>query len=297
MKQTWLNKLNYRLYFLWQRVTQRKFRTLRKLRICDDVTTVNKIVTERCSMSRFGDGELKLLTGKDTDFQQANDEICCKLRTILHDDNEGLLVGLPYTWHELGKLKYRAYEFWSSYLARELDSTILPAVNLNKQYYDSIFTRFYIDYKSPEHARRLIPLIKKIWQDRHVCIVEGKYSRLGVGNDFFDNAASVSRILCPPTNAFSVYNQILAEVSKQPRETLVLLALGMTATCAAYDIHKLGYQAVDVGHVDIEYEWFRMGAKDKVPVKNKYVAEAGRLSGEIDLQDEKYKSQIIADLS
>jgi len=41
----------------------------------------------------------------------------------------------------------------------------------------------------------------------------------------------------------------------------------------AYDLSKLGYQAIDVGHIDIEYEWLMMGAKHKVNIKSKYVNE------------------------
>lgn len=48
----------------------------------------------------------------------------------------------------------------------------------------------------------------------------------------------------------------------------------MTATVLAYDLSLYGYQAVDIGHIDIEYEWLRMGAKTKVPVPGKFTNEA-----------------------
>ena len=72
-----------------------------------------------------------------------------------------------------------------------------------------------------------------------------------------------------------------------------MIALGPTATILAYDLAKAGYQALDIGHVDVEYEWFKMGATSKVPLKNKYVNESleGRDIGE--LQDQEYISQII----
>ena len=46
-----------------------------------------------------------------------------------------------------------------------------------------------------------------------------------------------------------------------PNEYLILLALGPTATVMAYNLAQKGYQAIDIGHIDIEYEWYRMGAK------------------------------------
>ena len=41
--------------------------------------------------------------------------------------------------------------------------------------------------------------------------------------------------------------------------TPVLIALGQTATVLAYDLSEAGLQAIDPGHVDVEYEWYRMG--------------------------------------
>ena len=58
---------------------------------------------------------------------------------------------------------------------------------------------------------------------------------------------------------------------KYGRNKLILVALGQTATVLSYDLAKLGYWAIDIGHVDIEYEWFLRGAKDKLPVAGKYV--------------------------
>ena len=56
------------------------------------------------------------------------------------------------------------------------------------------------------------------------------------------------------------------------------MALGPTATILAKDIcdlngDKIEYQALDLGHIDIEYEWFLMRAKKRKAVKGKYVNE------------------------
>ena len=41
-----------------------------------------------------------------------------------------------------------------------------------------------------------------------------------------------------------------------PKDKLFILALGPMATVLAYDLARLGYRALDLGHIDIEYEWF-----------------------------------------
>ncbi len=289
----YVHRMNYVVYFMWHYLFLRRFRKLRKLKIANNVETVRYIIENRVSVSRFGDGEIAVIMGCDTDFQIANQVISCKLREILTSDNHNCIICLPYAWKRLFSFKYQAFEYWSSYLNKNLDSLILPAVDFNKKYFDSTFTRFYIDYRTGKNAKRIVPLIKKIWENQDVCIIEGRYSRLGVGNDLFDNSLSVSRIICPETNAFDVYDGIINQAESLPKSTLVLIALGMTATCLAYDLSQLGYWAIDIGHVDVEYEWFKMKAKTKVPIPNKYVAEATKQLID-DKVDSLYQSQIIA---
>lgn len=57
----------------------------------------------------------------------------------------------------------------------------------------------------------------------------------------------------------------------------------------------IGIQALDVGHVDIEYCWFKMGVTEKVAVPGKYTNEVenGRIVSEIS-DGGQYISQVIA---
>ena len=73
-----------------------------------------------------------------------------------------------------------------------------------------------------------------------------------------------------------------------------MIALGPTATVLASDLSKAGVWALDVGHLDVEYEWYRSGAREKTVLKNKYVNEVAGGRIEADRQDPEYLSQIIA---
>ena len=73
------------------------------------------------------------------------------------------------------------------------------------------------------------------------------------------------------------------------------MALGPTATVLAYDLFKAGYQAIDIGHVDIEYEWFLRKATKKIKIESKYVTEVKEGRENIqEVKDEKYKNEIVA---
>ena len=137
--------------------------------------------------------------------------------------------------------------------------------------------------------------MKKIWDKKDVVIIEGEQSRLGIGNDLFDNMKSIQRIICPSENAFEIYDKIYNEALKIDKNKLVLLALGPTATVLAYDLFKAGYQAIDIGHVDIEYEWFLRKATKKIKIESKYVTEVKEGRENIqEVKDEKYKNEIVA---
>ena len=75
---------------------------------------------------------------------------------------------------------------------------------------------------------------------------------------------------------------------------LVLVALGPTATVIALDLCNKGIQTIDIGHADIEYEWFLCHAQQKISIKNKFVNEAGDDPKDFEqINDPIYNSQII----
>jgi len=126
-------------------------------------------------------------------------------------------------------------------------------------------------------------------------IVEGEFSRLGVGNNLFDNAASIERIICPAEHAFRIYSVILETIKKLGKDKLIIIALGPTATILAYDLAREDYWALDLGHIDIEYMWSLMSAQEKSPIKGRIVYEVKEQES-FDIDDKskkKYEQSII----
>ena len=136
---------------------------------------------------------------------------------------------------------------------------------------------------------------KKIWDKKDLLIVEGEYTKLGVGNDLFSNVNSIRRIICPSTNAWNYYSDILHVVKQNASPNmLIIAALGPTATILAYDLACSGYWAMDVGHIDIEYEWFLMGACEKVSIEGKYTNESNNTVVSMSSNnDSVYNSQVV----
>jgi len=254
--------------------------------------TIDYILANHCSISRFGDCEIKILKGREISYQYQDPTLVKKLKEILSTPIENHIVGLYDIFSDLSQYVVSDQNFWRLHLAY-FRKYWYQDLNRNRKYYNTAMSRCYMMYKDKSRVADYFDGMKKMWDGRDVVFVEGERSRLGVGNDLFDNAKSIKRILGPQTNAFKSYDAIKEAAMSFDETHLFILALGPTATVLAYELAKSGRQAIDIGHVDIEYEWFKMEATHKVPVKNKYVHEAsdGKIVG--DDVPQKYLDEIV----
>lgn len=254
--------------------------------------TIDTLANNRFSIARFGDGEIKLVAGENISFQKATPFVTQKLREVLSSDVEGLLVGVADIFGDRSRYGKSSTKYWKKHLHR-YRSVWYRYLKKNKKYYNASMTRQYISLKDRSQGTAIYNRMKRIWDGKDIVFIEGKESRMGVGNDLFSSAKSIKRILAPSTQAFSKYNEILKEAQKQNKDVLFLIALGPAATGLAYDLHLLGYQAIDIGHVDVEYEWLLMKSDSRIPLKNKLVHEAHSFCVD-ECVDEDYLSQIVA---
>ena len=257
--------------------------------------SIDEILTKKLSVSRYGDGEMRLMYGESIEFQSHSILLQNKLIQVFGSTNQAHMVCLPDIFRSLNQYKSKATYFWELHLYKYFRSWMKLTKN-KKKYGNAFITRPYITYKSYVQSKEWFSLLKRLWDGKDVLIVEGVVSRLGVGNDLFDNCKSINRILCPSLNAFAKYNEILEAAKSQNRDKLILLAIGPTATVLAYDLCLQGFQALDIGHIDIEYEWFLMKADWKVNIPTKHTNEATSLLPDQFIFDKKYSSQIILNI-
>ena len=123
-------------------------------------------------------------------------------------------------------------------------------------------------------------------------IGEGEYTRSGEGNDLFSNTKSVKRIICPSKNSYAKVKEIEKAIIDNCEDRVVLLMLGPTAKVIVDDLNKIDNQLIDIGHIDSEYEWFKMGATKKVKLKDKHTAEFNYDKNIKLPKDEKFQKQI-----
>lgn len=278
-----------------------RLRILYRLRIMNPARTLKYIKKHRCSIARYGDGEFDhILDLKDEGFQVRSHALANGLVKVLQSKNPQLLLCVPRCYNTTRGCNNHSRTFWIEWGKNGHHEQIINLIreNAGKRYLfgDSQITRPYIDWKTPKRAEKTFPMLKALWKDRDIIIVEGEQTRLGVGNDLYSRAKSIKRILTPAVNAFEVYDEIKQAVLDYYNGELIIMALGPTATILASDFADLGMQALDIGNIDIEYEWYLQKATERVPISGKFTNEAKDGVGRTftDCQDPEYLSQIVA---
>lgn len=266
------------------------------IRFYSDRETVDFIINKRYSLSRFGDGEFQWMSGEGkAAFQSSSDELSIRLKEVFMTQTEKLLIGIPKGVFDSSKNNLYSKLYWRT-IREDYLSRLLKFLNTDMKYADASITRPYIDYHSRTESKERFDNLRRIWDKRHIVIVEGKGTRLGVGNDLFSNASKIERIICPSTDAFFKLQKIEDSISRLVlKDTIILAALGPTATILAYDMCKIGYQVVDIGHIDVEYVWYLRHDLYRKPIEGKSVNESGSLDYNENFEcGQEYKNSIIA---
>lgn len=228
--------------------------------------TIDKLIHSEDSFVRFGDGEIQIIEGNAILLQDYDQTLAERLYEILQYRQEHVLVGIPDIFDSLDQYTDQSKRFWKEHLFL-FRKTYLKYCNTDKVYENAFFSRLYYIYKDKEQSGRWFERVKEIWRDKNVVLVEGEGTHTGVGNDLMDTAAQVERILCPRTNAYRVYNDIRQACLQFGKDKLFLLAVGNTAKLLVSDLAEEGYRAIDIGNLDMEYEWYLHKDEQKGKVK------------------------------
>ena len=258
--------------------------------------TLDYIIENQSSIIRFGDGEMDLMLGKSIPYQVYDENLASQLKEIISlQSDEKLVIGLPNVFADRSNFTPAAEAFWKGHLEHHLKDYVELA---RADWYGTTFvSRPYIDYVDKSQSFSQFEKLKQIWKNEDILIVEGVTSRSGVGNDLFDGANSIKRIICPSHNAYACIEEIQEAVLQYTENRLILCMLGPTAKILSYNLFKKGYRVLDIGHIDSEYEWMKMGVDTKVKLHHKHTAEHNFDQDIEFIEDETYNSQVVTVLS
>lgn len=185
-------------------------------------------------LARFGDGELKLVLGRDAKSQRHHPSLSAMLSRILLDTTGPCLPCIPRPIPDGPKA-----EFWRAYLRR-------PYVRLyaaSGTYGSAFVTR-------PDSAPEINNAgywgsTRELWAGRDVVLVRGSGKSLTAGR--LPGARSVHEIVGPVQHAWAEHRDLFKVLKDERRR--VLLCLGATATCLAWMLSNEGVHALDLGHL------------------------------------------------
>jgi len=263
--------------------------------IRDGIEALDRVYSEGKSLCRYGDGEFEIIFGRERPFfQSCRTGLQERLKEVLINQDDNVITCIADNYGCLNKYTDAAAHTIRTYMTPDIRKNHIQVLDPTKEYYDAYISRPYIIYKDKTKASQVFALWKKLWRNRDIVIVEGRLSRNGYGNDLFQECSSVRRILCPAENAWDFYYEIYQYIVENVElDNLLLIALGPAATVLAYDLAVEGYQAIDIGHLDNEYEWYLRGVKERVDICYKYVAECWNGTQVEEINDDEYESQII----
>lgn len=235
----------------------RLLRYVYPLDIMDTSKSIEILLSNNCSLARYGDGELNIMMGGDIHFQEYDTQLAERLTNILiSNDNSCLEIGIPLAINTVDGYRIEVQEFWNM----NMDTGRMHWVRFcgrKRTFLNASLTRCYIDYEEKSKSKVWFGKLTNLWEGKRILIVEGNSSRLGVNNSLFSNTNNIDRIICPLKNAWSVYDSIKLCVLKYAKNyDLILASLGPTATVLADDISREGFRIVDIGHLNLEYNKF-----------------------------------------
>lgn len=237
--------------------------------------TIEELIHTEKSMVRFGDGEITMIRGRSLKLQQVQPEIIEGLKRILGYHYDAMIVTIPEIFGDLNIYRKESRQFWKDHLlfSRKIYEKYC---NPSKIYFNTSVSRFYYAFNSEEKCKcgKWIEGIKQIWKNKDVIVVEGERTHNGVGNDLLDTAKSVERIIGPSSNAYEKLDEIMDCCRNYPKDRLFLISLGVAAKFLTEKLFLEGYRVLDIGNLDMEYEWYlkRATGKEKI-AKHEVVGE------------------------
>ena len=177
------------------------------IKVLSILDTLKFIETNEASVARFGDGEMEIMTGQSIPYQDYDETLAQELRTIYQrPSDENFVVCQSDVFESLDRYNELAQNFWINHLSHY--ESFYRELSKNSWYGSTFISRPYIDLIDKSHCKEYFEQLRRLWQNRDILIIEGKTSRSGVGNDLFDNAKSITRIIGPSSNAYKFVDDL-----------------------------------------------------------------------------------------
>lgn len=203
--------------------------------VVDEFSTVIEVCAG-ASIGRYGDGELKLMLGRDCVSQRADRRLQAELQDLLDAKSTTALMGIPTLNKESPK-----FANW-----HHLSSRFSPFLRAGRTYHSSFISR--PDSAPWTNTEKYFDMVQSLWSGKDVIFVGNNVRSLK--KEFLEEtgAKSVDWVPCPYRDAYATIGHLEKRVMELSAK-VVILCVGATATCLAERLAKQGKHAIDLGHI------------------------------------------------
>lgn len=211
-----------------------------------------KLALSGKSLARYGDGEIKLMLGRNAKSQRHHPDLAKALREVVRDVKGPCLPCIPNIAAKVSPKE----EFWAGYRGSRVVS--LYDTSRAATYGSAFITR---PDSAPPQAKiggeDYFAEVRKLWEGRDVVIVRG--STKSLHGEYMPGAASVEEIRAPRQHAWDAFPDLFDRLKTETSRP-VLLCLGATATVLANRLAYEGVHALDLGHIGMFMKKEKPGA-------------------------------------
>lgn len=200
-------------------------------KVFDEFVTMQR-VADGASLSRFGDGELKMMCGQGYFREPPSLDIQVELRSIFNRPAEGCMVGIP-TLDPRGP----KFENWLRHKNR-FESVIGRA----GPWYSAFVTR--PDSAPWIETLEYFDLVVSCWAGKKIVVVCEPTNKLLAILSY--TASNFVHIKCESSRMYRRLRSMEREIISH-RPKFVIISMGVSATCLANRLARRGIQALDFG--------------------------------------------------
>lgn len=228
---------------------------IKSLNVLGAYDTIQMLTNYPRSFTRFGDGEIHIIQGKDQPFQKYDAKLAQKMIEVLSKKREDVYVGLNSAYFESPQIyaeRNRRFYRINATVYRRFFTEYCDPSNI---YLDASCFGAYYRYDDSFDYVAHYSRIKALFANRKIAIVSGEGVFEKLKFDIFEDAKEKIIVHGPRIHAFSEYENIINKIEQNvPKDYLICLILGQTATVLVSDLTDMGYMAWDVGHVAKDYD-------------------------------------------
>lgn len=241
------------------------------LKILNNIETIELLIHRPKSFCRFGDGEIRLITGNSIPFQKYSRELSDRLLEVLKSNNKNLYVGINYGYFHFNRnVDVQNRKFWLLSVKGYRDFLLENCIP-SKTYIDAGFNQVYMGNNISDYDT-YFNRIKSMFKDKKLVIVSGEGIIKKLRYDIFELAKEKIYIYAPIKNAYDKYKDILNSCLNNSSEYIIVLMVGPTSKLLAYDLTKNGYTAWDFGHLAEDYDAYKKGIEKNIENVKKFYA-------------------------